>query len=161
MIDALLHLLSYLATLVREVPPGSNEGERVEGVIRWGGGVKGQSWCAYLVYFVGSLACAVAGKVWPLPRTGSCEMLRQFALRKKILRSEPSVGDVYVLLNGAGVAHHTGFVRGFTETHFDETSGNTTDPKSTNTPSSEGLGCFENSRKLGPQYAFIHWQDLA
>lgn len=154
MTDILLKLLAYAALTIREVPAGSNGGERVESVQRWGGGVRGDSWCAFFVYWAGSLAAVASGTQWPLPRTGSCEVLHQFALKNKLIVNAPRKGDVYLLLNDQGRAHHTGFVTAFHLESFDEISGNTSDPSKP--PSREGFGVFPHSRAFDPaRYRFI------
>lgn len=153
----LLKLLAYANGRIKEVPAGSNGGELVESVQRWAGGQKGDSWCAEFVYFVGSLTCAVAGTTWPLPRTGSCEALHQFAITHGRIHQVPAPGDVYLLLNSAGRAHHTGFVTSVAATTFDEISGNTSDPSKP--PSVDGMGVFGHTRKLDSKlYRFVDWR---
>ncbi len=154
-IAVLLKLLAYANGRIKEVPAGSNAGELVESVQRWAGGEKGQAWCSFFVYWVGTLTCAVSGATWPLPRTGSCEALRQFAITNGMLHDVPAPGDVYLLLNDKGLAHHTGFVIAVQATAFTEVSGNTSDP--TAPPSREGYGVFQHQRALGKQYKYISW----
>lgn len=158
MITAVLLILEWAAKHVREAPAGSNAGEFVEAIQRWGGGKKGDSWCAFFVYFVGSIAAAVSGGNWPLPRTGSCEELHQYAITHHLIVEHPQKGDVYLLLDANGRAHHTGFVTDAVLEHFDETSGNTSDP--TKAPSREGWGVFPHSRGYdAKQYRYIRWAD--
>ena len=156
MIEILLKLLQWAAKTVREVPAGSNGGYWVELIQRWGGGVKGDSWCAFFVYFVGTLAAIASGGTWPLPRTGSCEVLHQYAIKNKLLSPVPRTGDVYLLLDEHGRAHHTGFVVQPQLEQFDEVSGNTSDPSKP--PSREGWGVFPHSRAYDDtKYRFIRW----
>lgn len=155
----MLRLTKAWLALIVEQPHGSNAGERVEAVQRWCGGKKGDSWCAELVYFIGSIVCALLGKEWPLPRTASCEELRKFAEEKGILHATEVQGDVYVLLDANGRAHHTGWVIEPGPLSFVERSGNTSDPSQP--PSREGLGFYEHTRKHDPKlYRFISWKDL-
>lgn len=156
-VEVLLKLLGLCARTVREIPAGSNAGPKVEAIQRWSDGQRGDSWCAFLVAFVGELSSGVMETQWPLPRTGSCEMVRQYAVRHRLTVQTPSIGDVYLLLNDQGKAHHTGFVVGVGLQTFDEISGNTTDP--TKAPSINGWGCFRHTRTFDPhRYTFVHWQ---
>jgi hypothetical protein len=153
--ETLFRLLAWAAANVREVPAGSNAGEYVESIQRFAGGVKGDSWCCEFVWTIGKLAALASGTTWPLPRTGSCELLHQWAIKNKKLVSAPRKGDVYLLLNDKGLAHHTGFVTAFHLESFDEISGNTTQKSG----SSEGWGVFANSRSYDPhRYVFVSTQ---
>lgn len=153
MIDALLKLLAWAALHVREVPPGSNAGEYVESFQRFAGGQKGDSWCCEFAWTVGQLAAIVSGGFWPIPRTGSCETVHQYAISHRLVVGAPRKGDLYLLLDATGHAHHIGFVTAFHVTTFDEISGNTTQA----TGSSEGWGVFPNTRKVTPSIVFVRW----
>lgn len=160
-VQAVQNLLAWLATFVRESPAASNAGSWVEAIQRWAGGWKGDAWCAALVYVVGSFGCAAVGKRWPLPRTTRCQALYDYAKAHALIAETPSVGDVYLLLDDAGRAHHAGFVTDLpTDLTFDETSGNTSDP--TKPPSREGWGVFPHRRAtVRTKYVFVHWQEAA
>jgi hypothetical protein len=60
----------------------------------------GQPWCAAFVYHVGKWShfdYAAGKSSWPLPATGSCSRLGDFAKRKDVLKAEPMSGDVFLL----------------------------------------------------------------
>lgn len=88
---------------------GQNRGQRVGGIQYWAIGQSGlgTSWCAEFVFFCGDIA--TQGK-WPLPRTGACEVLRAYASANGLLTNTPKVGDLYLYLTAAGLAHHVGIV---------------------------------------------------
>lgn len=84
-----------------------NTGQKVEGIQRWGGGEKGQSWCCYWatmmldVWFQGNA---------PIPRLGLCEDVHQLARKNGWLTDEPEPGDIVLSVNDANHAHHIGIV---------------------------------------------------
>jgi len=47
-----------------------NTGQRVEAIQKWGGGIKGESWCCYFATMV--LDICFQGKS-PIPRLGACQ----------------------------------------------------------------------------------------
>jgi hypothetical protein len=116
--------IARLFLFVREVP--GNHGQRVNAIQTWGGGKDGDSWCCFLatmildLYFQGSS---------PIPRTGSCQQVYQLAQDRGWRTAEPTPGDLYLLINGEGRAHHIGFVtEGDAVQHqFTGLSGNTTE----------------------------------
>lgn len=88
---------------------GQNRGLRVEAIQHWSGGQSGDSWCMEFVWFVLDIA---SGGNPPFPRMQACEALRQFAQSSGWLSDTPSVGDLFLYVNAAGVAHHVGIVTG-------------------------------------------------
>lgn len=139
---------------VREVP--ENRGRMVEAMQAFAGGVPGESWCADLVYYVG--AHVMGTTRWPLPRSGACRDLQRAAAEHRIARPAPAAGDVFLVLDAAGVAHHTGFV---SRVNGDETW-QTVEGNSNDSGSREGVGVFANTRG-GPSdarhYVFVRWVD--
>ena len=101
---------------VKEVPPGSNCGPRVEEYlksIRLGGGYP---WCAAFVYWCFEQASAGLNRVNPLPRTGSCMVhwsttkgekitFQQVLLNPKLIKP----GDIFIISRKGGKGH-TGFI---------------------------------------------------
>jgi hypothetical protein len=144
-----------------EDPRNSNAGYAVERIQRTAGGAKGEAWCASHVYTIGA---GMFGKRWPLPRTRSCDVLLEFARKKKILRTEPARGAVFLLMRKPHDAIHTGFVTGEPKAGVWPTNeGNTNDGGSR-----DGYGVFARQRggkadaaiKAGLSYTFIYWWEL-
>lgn len=93
-----------------EEPPGKNGGPYVDRILAGVGLTSGQPWCAAQLYDWGRKAL---GAVWPLPRTGSCAALGNFAQAHGVLEATPVVGDVFLWWEQvAGVWRfaHTGLV---------------------------------------------------
>lgn len=113
-----------------------NTGQRVEGIQRWGGGAKGQSWCCYWatmmldVWYQGSA---------PIPRLGACEDVHQLARSNGWLTDEPEVGDIVLTVNDADHAHHIGILTAMEP--LTAIAGNT----SADGKSSNGNGVYENT----------------
>lgn len=91
-----------------ESPPLSNAGPFVVRVLKGVGLAKGQPWCAAQLYDWGTKAL---GPAWPLPKTGGCQVLADFATSKKILKTMPRVGDAFLIWHPElGRFAHTGLV---------------------------------------------------
>jgi hypothetical protein len=86
---------------------GSNAGQRVEGIQRWGGGQKGDSWCCYFATMV--LDIEFKGNA-PIPRTGRCQDVYELAKQRGWIVQVPEPGDLYLFVNGDEHAHHIGIV---------------------------------------------------
>ena len=129
-------LIARLLSFVREAAGHKNTGRWVGAIQRITGNSAGDAWCASFVIFC--LEIAYRGKP-PLPPTGSCQALLVYARLHNMLETVPEAGDVYLLLDDKGHAHHTGFVLNPTRnaTHFEEISGNTN-----NDGSRDGYGVF-------------------
>jgi hypothetical protein len=135
--------IARLYDYVREIEGEQNAGQRVEAIQKWGGGEKGQSWCAYMatkwvdMYFKGHA---------PIPRTGSCDEILNLARANGWLSERPHVGDLYLFLKSPTDAHHVGLVSDVTANGFRGIAGNTSeDGKSSN-----GTGVFEHDFALHP-----------
>lgn len=140
-----------------EVPPNSNAGPFVEPRLALVGLKKGQPWCAADVSFTGHDALK---ERWPLPLTGGCVVLGEFAAAKKILFDTPAIGDVFLLwelVDGVWRFAHTGFcVKPAASppawiTHEGNTSG---------AGSREGWMKAERTRTFGPKDRFVRWANL-
>jgi hypothetical protein len=86
---------------VREGPP--NAGWRVEGIQRWCGGQRGDSWCCYFVSMV--LDVEFKGRS-PIGRKGACQDVLDLARARSWLTTEPEVGCLVISVNEQGHAHH-------------------------------------------------------
>lgn len=120
---------------------GDNAGLRIEGVQRWGGGSKGQSWCCYYATLVLDIEFKGA---CPIPRLGLCQDVLDLARRNGWVIDEPEVGCLVISINADGHAHHIGFCTVLEP--FTVIAGNTSkDGKSSN-----GDGVYEHpvSREL-------------
>lgn len=141
---------------VRET--GENRGPRVEEYLRSVGLPPANRWCMAFVWFCVEQALRPLKLPNPLPRTGYCPHLQQWADDAGYLREEPEPGDIFLLVGktAAGVirAHHTGFVVGVDGEQFACIEGNTN-----LNGSPEGIGVFRRGRVLGPQYQFARWAD--
>jgi hypothetical protein len=85
----------------------ANTGQRVEGIQKWGGGVPGDSWCAYFATMV--LDICYQGHS-PIGRTGSCDEIFQTALTNGWVEPAPRPGDLYLRVKAPNDAHHVGFI---------------------------------------------------
>lgn len=101
-----------------------NSGARVEAIQRWGGGKKGDSWCAFWATMV--LDLFFEGES-PIPRTGSCDDILKIARENNWLSDIPHVGDLYLYLNSETDAHHVGIVTDVNAAGYIGISGNTSE----------------------------------
>src|SRR5690242_16523378 len=110
-----------------EVPANTNSGPYVERVLKRVGLKKGQPWCAAEIADVGAMALE---KAWPLPLTGGCQELHDWAVKQGVLVDKPERGDVFLVWHPElGRFAHTGFIvdvlaDGSCSTHEGNTSGN-------------------------------------
>jgi hypothetical protein len=137
-----------------ELPPGSNRGPYVERVLKLVGLGPGKPWCAAQVANVG---IGALGEHWPLPRTGGCQELHDWAHTRGLLASTPSRGDVFLVWHTElGRFAHTGLVLevqpdGSCTTHEGNTSRG---------GSREGWIAAERVRRFKPADRFIQWTSL-
>jgi Putative peptidoglycan binding domain/CHAP domain len=142
---------------VREVPPGTNRGPRVDAYLR-GVGVNPAAgsfpWCAAFVYFCFGEAAAAIGRSNPLARTAGVlahwnQAERNGARRVKAADAAltPGLvkpGHIFILDFGRGVGH-TGLITGMRGGKLLTIEGNTNDGGSR-----EGIGVFERAgRTIG------------
>ena len=163
-VDAVLRCAaSHLA--VREVP--GNHGRFVNAIQAYAGGKDGEPWCADWVYYV---AHHMLEDQWPLPRTGSCDVLLRFAETHDLLTERPDVGGLFLVLTPTNLrdAVHVGFVEALHPERgplaFQSLEGN-----SNEMGEREGIGVFRNLRgydafRTHPadarHYAFVDWVRL-
>lgn len=139
--------LASLLLFIRE-KTNRNDGPWVEAILRITGNERGSPWCAAFVTFVLTI---VNGGTSPLPTTASCQTLLDCGRKNGWLTTEPDQGDVFLVLNAEGHAHHTGFVASQPrDGHVDTVEGNTNDDGSR-----EGYGVFARQRSLSPSLVFV------
>lgn len=142
------------------IEQGENKGQVVEAMLKRVGLGGGYPWCAAAVHLWGEAACwnpVTSKSSWPLPATAGCAVLGEFAEKKKILKTTPQVGDVFLIWHESLKRFgHTGVV---THVNADGTyltlEGNTN-----NTHSREGYGVFALKRTVRPKDRFIRWTEL-
>lgn len=138
---------------VREAAP--NTGRFVDAIIEMAGGRVPESWCADFVYYCG---WHILRRDWPLPKTGSCDVLLEFARTNNLLVPTPGPGDVFLVLKTATDAHHTGFVETLRPDQgpsaWQSLEGNSNSDGSVN-----GVGVFSNVRNATPRtsYVYVRW----
>jgi hypothetical protein len=138
-----------------EVPANTNAGPYVERVLKRVGLKKGDPWCAAEVADTGYLAF---GEHWPLPLTGGCQVLYEFAAGHGLIAKTPSRGDVFLIWHAELRRFaHTGLIvsvpttGGPCTTHEGNTSGG---------GSREGWLKAERQRHFAPEDRFIQWTSL-
>lgn len=137
-----------------EVPANSNAGPFVEPRLKLVGLEKGNPWCAADVAFTGRTAL---GKRWPLPMTGGCQALADFATAKGILVDTPERGDVFLIWHPElGRFAHTGFaIDRLTAVRWKTHEGNTSGGGSR-----EGWLKAERERVFKLADRFVRWTQL-
>ncbi len=155
--DAFLAAVLKVATAeealpVREVPPNSNKGPKVEAYLKSVGLPGGNSWCAAFVYWCANQAAADLGRANPLFKTGGCLAHWNGAPSKGAQRlpstkaqSDPSLlspGMIFIMDHGGGFGH-TGLVETVAGGMFTTLEGN-----SNSNGSREGVGVFRLTRKI-------------
>lgn len=157
-IDLLLRV-SAKSEGASEVPAGSNAGPYVERVLKRVKLSKGQPWCAAEIADSGVLALE---SLWPLPLTGGCQELHDFALKHGVLYSSPQRGDVFLIWHPELKRFaHTGIIAAIDATGLATThDGNTTQKGQTGAASREGWVKAVKQRRFQPEDRFIRWVEL-
>lgn len=142
---------------------GDNHGRAVKRILATVGLPVGNPWCAALMYDAGR---GMLGDRWHLPRTGSCDVLLEYARRMGILVETPMVGDVALLMRNEHDAIHTYAVTSVTGKGIEHRTieGNTNDDGSAN-----GYCVLRRTRghaadraiARGLYYRFIRWHQPA
>jgi hypothetical protein len=143
--------------VVREIPPNTNRGWPVECVLSSVGLDPGNPWCAADMYKIGTSALE---DDWPLPKTGSCQALADFATKHNILMETPERGDIFVLWEHVKQENryrfaHTGAIETPAGLEASTWEGNTS-----GAGSREGWGHFHRHRTFGVNDRFIRWSNL-
>lgn len=129
---------------VRESSP--NSGNRVEAIQKWGGGLKGQSWCCWFATMV--LDICFEGNS-PIPRLGAVQDVYNLAKKNNWLVATPQKDDIFIYVNNADHAHHIGFITDAPNGIAGNTSQDGT--------SSNGDRVAEHSISLGGHTKFIRF----
>lgn len=95
--------LARLFTYLREA--SANAGLRIEGLQKWCGGAKGDSWCCYFATFI--LDIEFQGNS-PIPRLGAVQDVLDLAVKNGWVIPSPEVGCLVLSVNAQGHAHHIG-----------------------------------------------------
>lgn len=123
-----------------------NSGNRVEAIQKWGGGLKGQSWCCWFATMV--LDICFEGKA-PIPRLGAVQQVYDLAKVNNWLITSPQKDDIFIYVNDVDHAHHIGFITDAPN----GIAGNTSeDGKSSN-----GDRVAEHQISFGPHVKFIRF----
>jgi hypothetical protein len=147
---------------VAEEPKNSNAGQMVERFLRLVGLSKGNPWCAAFVSFVGHHGLydpQTKKSAWPLPLTGGCTVLGEYALKHKVLDTTPERGDVFLLwhtVDGVQRFAHTGFVVAVLE----DGSCLTLEGNTNSDGSREGWLSTYKTRHFGANDRFVRWSTL-
>ena len=150
---------------------GDNLGPVVELFLREVRQPPGQPWCAAFVHHVGFWSHwdhAAKASSWPLPPTASCWELGEFARVRAILRTDPEVGDVFLIRSKQQQRFaHTGVIASVNralatpagDTVYEATTveGNTSDDGSR-----EGRMTLTRTRRFSTRAGdrFIRWADI-
>lgn len=113
---------------VREEPPGSNRGPRIDLYLRsWARTRPGPPWCAWFATWV---LAQVLGDQNTIGRTGGTSTLTARAQAADLWRSKsgylPSPGDLFMMKTGRGKGH-VGFVAGYRAGRIETVEGNSGD----------------------------------
>jgi cell wall-associated NlpC family hydrolase len=134
---------------VKEVPPGSNRGPRVEEYLHSVRLSFGYAWCNAFVYWCFEQASSQLNRVNPLPRTGSCldhwNKTRGEKITSQQVLADPTFiqpGDIFILDRHHGLGH-TGIVVGVSDHLIHTIEGN-----ANSFHSGEGDGVIELQRDL-------------
>lgn len=142
-----------------EVPVGSNAGPYVERVQRVTGNAKGDAWCASDCADTGTIALRSTGISWPLPLTGGCQELADYALKHGALVATPQRGDLWLAWHESlGRFGHVGFVLSVSPDgmHIEVQAGNTIMPGQPGNVR-EGWLNWIRTEPIGPKDRFIRW----
>jgi hypothetical protein len=146
---ALLLILARQEIGVKETPPGSNRGPRVEEYLHSVHLGPGYAWCAAFVYWLFEQASANLNRINPLPRTGSCldhwNKTRGQKITAQQVQADSTLiepGDIFIIRK-TGIKGHTGIVAGICDGYIHTIEGNTN-----SFHSAEGDGVIELQRKI-------------
>lgn len=95
---------------VMEDPPSSNCGDRVEEYQAAGGQPPGVAWCMCFCMWCLKKAASGKGVKMPIPTSGSCSYVYNWARDNGKLVYAPQPGDLFLVIGGETGHFHTGFV---------------------------------------------------
>ncbi len=145
---------------VMEDPPGSNRGKKVNEYLASVGLDGGNFWCAAFIYWCYQQATQNDGRKNPLVKTGHCMTHWNTTPAKKILATDavnkPSLirpGQIFII-NTGGTHGHTGMIQSVEGGFIHTIEGNSNPAGSSN-----GIGVFNNIRKIGKiNRGFLEYQ---
>ena len=144
----------------QEVPRGSNRGPMVSVYQRVTGYSDAVPWCLCFCYWCIEVASQGIGIGNPVTRTGSCDILLEWAKRHGLATREPARGDIGLVLAKANSndAIHAFMV----DDILDGNRLRTIEGNSNNDGSREGyLVCQRDARRISDKLIFIRWYYLA
>ena len=134
---------------VKETPPGSNRGPRVEEYLKSVHLGAGFPWCAAFVYWCFEQASVSLNRVNPLPRTAGCldhwNKTNGLKISSQRAVAHPSLiepGDIFII-KFHGIRGHTGIVTDISGDYIRTIEGNTNMFQSF-----EGIGVMEHQRRI-------------
>lgn len=145
---------------VMEDPPGSNRGKKVNEYLASVGLGGGNFWCAAFIYWCYQQASQNDARKNPLVKTGHCMTHWNTTTAKKILATDavnkPSLirpGQIFII-NTGGTHGHTGIIQSVEGGFIHTIEGNSNPAGSSN-----GIGVFNNTRKIGKiNRGFLEYQ---
>lgn len=143
---------------------GANRGQVVEAMLKHVGLEPGQPWCMAMVSYVGyhtflriNPATLEVKSDWPLPKTGGCAYMGDFAKRKGVLVREPQRGDVFLkYYQSKRRFAHTGVLIERIGDRWLTFEGNT----NRNPEERDGWGAFFKYQTFKSLDAFVRWPAL-
>lgn len=153
------------AAKVREVPPNSNRGPKVEGYLKRAGVGPGLAWCCAFLYWCFDEAAKAQGRANPMVKTAGCLAHWSGAptagarrIQKHQAVADPALvqpGMIFIMDFGGG-AGHTGLIERVEGGYITTLEGNT-DASMTR----EGGGVYRLRRKVGDiNKGFIDYRGL-
>lgn len=137
-----------------EVPANTNKGPFVEACLKAVDLAPGNPWCAAWVYYIGRKAL---GALWPLPKTGGCQFLHDWAKTALAVHEKPDAGDVFLVWHAElGRFAHTGLVVSVNP----DGSCQTIEGNTSGSGSREGWIVAERARTFTAKDRFIGWAQL-
>jgi hypothetical protein len=134
---------------IKEIPPGSNRGPRVEEYLKSVHLGPGYAWCAAFVYWCYKKACMGLNLANPLLATGSCLNHWNKTTGKRITSGEVALnpaligpGDIFIIRRNEWQGH-TGIVTAIDGAYIKTIEGN-----ANSFHSAEGDGVVELKRKI-------------
>lgn len=98
MSDAVARFLSVCNAFVGFTEQGPNSGQVVDAFLASVGLKPGQPWCAAYMNYCGQRAFSVhEPSTWPVPMTGGCLAIGNWAAKKSVLMKTGQVGDLFLL----------------------------------------------------------------
>lgn len=132
----------------------TNAGQCIDEWLRRVGWTRPAPWCMAYATCMGK---DMLGDAWPVPMTASCDVVLEWARKKKVVYNSPVRGDLALRLASPNDADHTFFIvdvrRTGTDIFFSTIEGNTG-----LAGQREGTAVLSHERLLKPgKYVFVRW----